>query len=310
LLLLPACLPTLPLPFYAFDSSEFFTAFTMTKDTGVPKLKGNSNSRQWYTRLKTYMIAKETWPAVRFIPQKNANEETEGEEKSKDPAFAFDDENDNDDEFKYHPKNSEALHHILTHCEDGPANKIRGIRSARDAMITLMKLYGSSSEVEKYLVAEKLWTTTYASAETMEKYTEQLMDTWNEIQRRQITLDFLVRALAIFHLGEHFTSFQQRKREAGIEKLSFEELVGQLKQEELIANRDQTTPIIMLTKNSNTCAKCKKTGHTEKDCWKDITCEYCKKKGHPEDRCHKKSAKEEHKKEEDNSAPSYLCIEY
>ena len=34
------------------------------------------------------------------------------------------------------------------------------------------------------------------------------------------------------------------------------------------------------------CRKCKKTGHKEEDCWKDLTCEECGKKGHPADRCY------------------------
>ena len=122
------------------------------------------------------MIAKQTWPAVKFVPKKR-DEPITSEEELSYSALPFDDDDDDNDEFEYHPKNHEALHHILTHCEDGPANKIRGIRSAREAIVTLMKLYGTSSEVENYLVAEKLWTTTYASAGSMEKYTDQFTDT-------------------------------------------------------------------------------------------------------------------------------------
>src|SRR5438034_1582496 len=100
---LPACLPSYLTSFslYPFDLSEFPT---MVKDTGVPKLRGTSNSQQWYTRLKTYMIAKETWPAVRCVPQKKADKETGSEKKFKDSEFSFDDEDNDDDEFKYHPK--------------------------------------------------------------------------------------------------------------------------------------------------------------------------------------------------------------
>jgi len=263
----------------------------MAKETGVLKLKNSSNSQQWYTRLKTYMIAKETWLAVKFVPRKRDKPSVTSKEKPDYSALPFDDDdNDDNDEFEYHPRNNEALHHILTHCEDGPANKIRGIKSAREAMVTLMKLYGTSSEIENYLVAEKLWTTTYASAGSMEKYTDQFTDTWNEIQRRQISLDFLVRALLVHHLGTYYPGFQQRKRETGIEKLGFEDLVSQLKQEELIHLREQPPPTTFAT-STVTCEKCKKKGHTEKDCWKDITCEHCKRKGHPEDHCHRKEEK-------------------
>lgn len=33
------------------------------------------------------------------------------------------------------------------------------------------------------------------------------------------------------------------------------------------------------------CRKCGKEGHTETDCWVDMTCENCKKKGHPANKC-------------------------
>ncbi|KAF2175231.1 hypothetical protein K469DRAFT_684370 [Zopfia rhizophila CBS 207.26] len=150
-------------------------------------------------------------------------------EKSDYSALPFDDDDNDDDEFEYHPRNNKALHPILTHYNNGPANKIRGIKSAREAMVTLMKLDRTSSEIENYLAAEKLWTTTYTSAGSMEKYTDQFTNTWNEIQRRQISLDFLVQALLVNHLGPCYTGFQQRKREIGIKKLSFKDLVSQLK---------------------------------------------------------------------------------
>ncbi|KAF2187427.1 hypothetical protein K469DRAFT_771970 [Zopfia rhizophila CBS 207.26] len=95
-------------------------------------------------------------------------------------------------------------------------------------MVTLMKLDRTSSEIENYLAAEKLWTTTYTSAGSMEKYTDQFTNTWNEIQRRQISLDFLVRALLVNHLGPCYTGFQQRKREIGIEKLSYFDTIRKL----------------------------------------------------------------------------------
>src|SRR5579871_6374963 len=94
------------------------------------------------------------------------------------------------------------------------------------------------------------------------------------------------RVRAFVPLGSNFESFQHRKRETGIEKLSFEDIISQLKQEDLIKQR--TANIALTTRARNTCQKCQKPGHSEDDCWKDITCKYCKKKGHPEDRCHKK----------------------
>ena len=258
----------------------------MAEKTGVPKLKGTSNCQQWYTRLKTYMIARATWPAVLFVPKEDESQVEPDKPESELVPLPFDIEAPEKSKLTYHPKNDEALHHVLAHCEDGPASKIRGIQSAREAVTILMQLYGTKSEVANYILAEKLWTTTYESAGSMDNYTELFMDTWNEIQRRQITLDFLIRALLIYQLGSNFESFQHRKRETGIERLSFEDIISQLKQEDLVKQR--TANIALTTRARNTCQKCQKPGHSEDDCWKDITCKYCKKKGHPEDRCHKK----------------------
>ena len=40
----------------------------MTKDTGVPKLKGAANLAIWLFRLEKYMTVKGIWEAVRFVP--------------------------------------------------------------------------------------------------------------------------------------------------------------------------------------------------------------------------------------------------
>jgi hypothetical protein len=61
-------------------------------------------------------------------------------------------------------------------------------------MNTLLKHYTISTELEKFLVAERLWTTTYASTEDMTKYTNQFADTWRDIVRlkKPLPLRFLV----------------------------------------------------------------------------------------------------------------------
>jgi len=46
------------------------------------------------------------------------------------------------------------------------------------------------------------------------------------------------------------------------------------------------------------CKKCKKTGHKEEDCWKDITCEECGKKGHPTERCYDRIGRPEERKKD------------
>src|SRR3982074_138083 len=154
-----------------------------TKDTGVPRLTGQSNYRQWYVRLKAYMQEKETWEAVRFIPQKQTPATSEPSETGRYADLPDDDDDVIKEEFEYHPKNAAALNQILRHCEDGPANKITGIKSARDAIFVLAKHYSVSNELEKFLIAERLWTTTYESVGDARVYTDRFQDIWKDINR-------------------------------------------------------------------------------------------------------------------------------
>src|SRR5689334_8665335 len=48
----------------------------MTKETGVPKLKGATNRAIWLFRLERHITAKGTWDAVRFVPYKESTRQT------------------------------------------------------------------------------------------------------------------------------------------------------------------------------------------------------------------------------------------
>lgn len=128
---------------------------------------------------------KGSWDAVRFVPYKKGDSQrvsptpapervgTEDTLESQDPPITQKGEvkdgehyadllydegliNIEVKEWEYYPKNNTIINHILQHCEDIPANKIKGVRAARDAMNILMKHYAVSTELEKFLVAEKL----------------------------------------------------------------------------------------------------------------------------------------------------------
>ena len=133
----------------------------MTK-TNVPKLKGSVNFREWFTRIKTYMIDEGSWDAVlsnrikrsTLSPSEPPLPQDEG---AKDFILSAEDVDlfpttKDEDEWAYHPKNSKALRHILEHCEYGPAMRIDGILYAKDAMKKLTSLYGITNETEKYLL--------------------------------------------------------------------------------------------------------------------------------------------------------------
>src|SRR5579871_4666743 len=54
------------------------------------------------------------------------------------------------------------------------------------------------------------------------------------------------RVRAFVPLGSNFESFQHRKRETGIEKLSFEDIISQLKQEDLIKQRTANIALLWI----------------------------------------------------------------
>jgi len=298
------------------------------------------------------MKDKGTWDAVRFVPYKKGESqrvsptpspETAPQSGSPNPApeiAATDQAHYADlpydeglieldtDQWEYHPKNDSAINHILRHCEDTPANKIEGVKSAREAMKILMKHYAISTELEKFLVAEKLWTTTYVSAGDMTKYTDRFADTWKDINRLKIDLEFLVRSLMVHQLGEHYESFQQRKRESGIGKLSIDDLTSQLLEEELSFKRKQGISTVMTTKtNQKTDQKQPRKNKKKKNNSKDkehdpATCPFCKKEGNNPDDCwflHRDKAPEAWRKHHDTkknkdketsseNAPNYLTM--
>jgi hypothetical protein len=264
----------------------------MSKDTGVPKLKGASNLAIWLFRLEKHMTAKGLWDAVRFVPYRKdtrqitpppnpsqtdnaassstdpSSQDPENEKKvsprqdrsdleEKTPKFGstedykdFDfglDLTDDHDSWVFHPDNDKAINQIIIHCEDIPARKVDGIPAARWVIDTLIKQYKVNTELQKYLVIERIWTTTYASCKDMEDYTNKFGILTQDIARHKISVDFIVKHAMIHNLGSHFASFQERKRDTGIESLSNDTLISQLHDEELANKKSQSKAVSLAT---------------------------------------------------------------
>lgn len=115
----------------------------------------------------------------------------------------------------------------------------------------------------------------------MTKYTDRFADTWRDINRLKIDLDFLVRSLMVYQLGEHYESFQQRKRESRISKLTIDDLTSQLLKEELTLKKKDQPSTVMATK-ANERKKPRSKGNKNRSKGHDIAiCVHYKKS--PED---------------------------
>jgi hypothetical protein len=83
----------------------------------------------------------------------------------------------------------------------------------------------------------------------MEDYTNKFGILTQDIARHKISVDFIVKHALIHNLGSHFASFQERKRDTGIETLSNDTLISQLHDEEL-ANKNSQSKAVSLATNS------------------------------------------------------------
>jgi len=167
----------------------------MTKETGVPKLKGAANLAIWLFRLEKHMTAKGTWEAVEFVPYRQSTGQTtpptsvapdgasqesvretietntpspgqteadlEKKRKFGDASnyqkFDFGlDFTEKQNDWVLHPDNDKAINDIVIHCEDVPARKVDGILAARWVINTLIKQYKVNTELQKYLVVERI----------------------------------------------------------------------------------------------------------------------------------------------------------
>ena len=116
----------------------------------------------------------------------------------------------------------------------------------------------------------------------MKDYTNKFGILTQDIARQKITIDFMLKHAMIHNLGSHYTSFQERKRDTGIESLSYNTLTSQLYDEEL-ANKSQSKAVSHATKSKKqgqdklpgmgknhvpkTCPWCKRENKKKNDYW-------------------------------------------
>jgi hypothetical protein len=212
----------------------------MTAKTNVPKLKGSVNFREWFVRIKAYMIDEGSWDAVLSNRlQRTPNPESPDplpEDSNESVEFTLSSDDVDifptvNNEWVYHPKNSKALRHILEHCEYGPAMRIDGIPYAKDAMKKLTSLYGTTNETEKYLLTQRIWNT-FGEQGKIQNYVTQMLDAYKDITRLSIDAEFMMKSILVHHLPEEFKGFKDRKREAGLSGTQLDDLAAAILEED------------------------------------------------------------------------------
>ncbi len=213
--------------------------------TNVPKLKGSVNFREWFSRVKAYMIDEGSWDAVlsnrierSILSSSEIPIPAEGAENFILSAEDVDLFPTKEDEFIYHPMNSKALRHLLEHCDYGPAIRIDGIPWAKEAMKKLTSLYGTTNETEKYLLTQRIWNT-FGELDKTDKYVTEMLDAYKDITRLSITPEFMMKSVLVHHLPDEFKAFKDRKREAGLSNISLDDLAAAILEEKTAIKSDE-----------------------------------------------------------------------
>ncbi len=154
------------------------------------------------------------------------------------PTDPEDDDDDDEDEksadpWRYHKHNKGAAFTIISSLADHVLTKVQGIKSAKLIYDRLKKLYRTATDLEEFMLLEKLFNVFYASAENMHKFIGQMNDTIKSLERLGISIDpRIIKPLILTRLGSHFQEFQSRKRETDLKTLSLDELFSQMMRED------------------------------------------------------------------------------
>src|SRR5437773_2181861 len=116
----------------------------------------------------------------------------------------------------------------------------------------LQKLYRTTTALQKFILLDKLFNISYASAENMHKYVGQLNDHLKALDHLGISINStIVKALAINHLSSHFLEFQARKQDTDLGKLTIDELFTQMLQENEVQHYQEGKEALFDKKASN-----------------------------------------------------------
>lgn len=167
---------------------------TSVVQSSVPKLEGKKNYKTWELRIRPLLDSKDEWTAVDYSPRlKSAASERDRKDTTeaglqlaeqlrqrkitspeqgttaliqeineaqgsieKTESLDEDDEDKTDNPWRYHKNNKGAVFTITSHVQDHILTKIQGIKSAKLIWAKLQKLYGTTTDLEEFLLLDKL----------------------------------------------------------------------------------------------------------------------------------------------------------
>jgi hypothetical protein len=292
---------------------------TTVVQSNVPKLEGKKNFRTWDLRIRPLLASRKELAAIGYVPKLKSStskkdladttiealaeaerlrkagitspdqhvessgiraEGTPLLSEPEDPTAEDDEDDKSNDPWRYHKNNDEAVFTLTSHLADHILTKVQGIQSAKLMYDRLQKLYGTTTALQKFILLDKLFNISYASAGNMHKYVGQLDDNLKALDRLGISIDpTIAKALAINRLGSHFPEFQARKRDTDLDKLTLDELFAQMLQEDEVQRYQEGKEALFGKKGSDgkdkkprgefhLCSGCnKKVRHKLEDCW-------------------------------------------
>src|SRR5438034_6844049 len=98
---------------------------------------------------------------------------------------------------------------IISSLADHILTKIQDIKSAKLIYDRLKKLYRTATDLEEFMLLEKLFNIFYVSAENMHKFISQMNNTIKSLEQLSIFIDScIIKSLILIHLKSHFQKFQ------------------------------------------------------------------------------------------------------
>src|SRR5438034_9391897 len=117
------------------------------------------------------------------------------------------------------------MNHILT--------KIQEIKSAKLIYDRFKKLYRMTTDLEEFMLLEKLFNIFYMSAENMHKFINQINDTIKFLEQLSIFINsYIIKSLILIYLKSHFQKFQSQKHETDLKTLFLDKLFSQMMRED------------------------------------------------------------------------------
>src|SRR6266496_1531362 len=110
---------------------------------------------------------------------------------------------------------------IISSLADHILTKVQDIKSAKLIYDRLKKLYRTATDLEEFMLLEKLFNISYVFAENMHKFIGQMNDIIKSLKQLNIFINScIIKSLILTHLESHFQEFQSQKHKTDLKMLS------------------------------------------------------------------------------------------